>query len=53
MSKQYIHMITNRFSPEPDVLLFYYSMGQNRIEQKIVNPKNTSQIILYNEMPNF
>jgi mannosyltransferase OCH1-like enzyme len=31
MSEKYRNLITNRFSHEPDMLLFHFSMGQNRI----------------------
>jgi len=53
MSDKYEHIITNRFSPEPDALLFYYSQGQNRIERWVEDPYNASREILYNEYPNF
>lgn len=31
MNEQYRHMIANRFSLTPEVMLFYFSVGQNRI----------------------
>ena len=52
MSEKYRNLITNRFSHEPDMLLFHFSMGQNRIWSYIPDPSNSSSKILYNELPN-
>ncbi len=53
MSGKIAPLIANRFSPQPDVLLFYYSLGQNRIEHWVEDPRNNSKKILYNPYPNY
>ena len=38
MNPKYLKLFINNFSPEPDVMMFYNSNGQNRVEYILDNP---------------
>lgn len=52
-SDKYKNLITNRFSDDVDVLLFYFEGYQNTAEHRIQSPKHKGHYILYNEFPGY
>lgn len=45
---KYKHLIANRFSDEPDVLLFYFEGYQNAAQYYVGLPTKKGEMILYN-----
>jgi len=45
---KYKHLIANRFSDEPDVLLFYFEGYQNAAQYYVESPTKKGEMILYN-----
>jgi hypothetical protein len=52
-SDKYKNLITNRFSEDPDVLLFYFEGYQNTNQYRIAAPTRKNDFILYNEFPGY